>query len=368
MGHDVYTVIGGGNGGQAAAADMALQGRTVRLYEFPEFAANLDAVRASKTITIKGDVEGVATLDLVTTDLAEAVRGADVIMVATQALAHERTAQQLAPLIEPHQVIVLNPGSTGGALKFARVFREAGLTELPVLVELGTLTYGCRAKDGVVDCPVKVRRVLYGALPAPAIADIGPELQSLFPGLVRAESVLEAGLTNANPVIHPPITLLNGARFEQEGEQNFFYADCVSPSVARLIEKLDTERMALLTALGYAAVPDPVNSVEQGYAASADYYECYANGPGFSKFRAPDTLDHRYVHEDMGLGLVLYQKLGEVLGVPTPASDSFVRIGRTLSGVDYYQTNGDILAVLGIEGLDRQALAAYLESGVHPGT
>ena len=67
MGYDVYAVIGGGNGGQASAADMALQGRKVRLYEFPEYAANLDAVKESRRITIHGDVEGEAELELVTT-------------------------------------------------------------------------------------------------------------------------------------------------------------------------------------------------------------------------------------------------------------------------------------------------------------
>lgn len=366
MGQLVYAIVGGGNGGQASAVDLALQGRTVRLYEFPEFAANLDSIRDTKHLTIHGAVEGEATLEAVTTDLAAAVTGADVIMVATQALAHERAARELAPLVTPDQWIVLNPGSTGGALKFARVFREAGLESMPVLVEFATLTYGCRAKDGVVDCPVKAGRVLYGTMPSAAIEEVGPELEPVFPGLVRASTVLEAGLNNANPVIHPPITLLNGARFEREGEKIFFYADCVSPTVAELIEKLDLERMAILTALGYPSQPDPVTSVEQGYAASTEYLACYRDGPGFSTFRAPNTLDHRYVHEDMGLGLVLYTKLGAVLGVETPVSEAFVRMGGALSGIDYFEKNGDILSVLGIAGLRGDALAAYLASGVHP--
>ena len=98
-----------------------------------------------------------------------------------------------------------------------------------------------------------------------------PELEALYPGLVRTGSVLEAGLNNANPVIHPPITILNGARIENEGDSTFFYKDGVSPAVARLIQKLDEERMALLRALGYQAQPDPVTSVQQGYARSTDY-------------------------------------------------------------------------------------------------
>jgi opine dehydrogenase len=363
----VWAVLGGGNGGKASAADLAIQGRTVRLFEFPEFGANLAALLEDPTLKVRGAVTGETRLDLVTTDLAAAVEGADWIMVATQALAHERAARELAPLVRPDQIIVLNPGSTGGALRFARVFRELGIRDPPVLVEFGTLTYGCRAAGAEIDCAVKVGRVLYGTLPAAALGAVAPELESLFPGLVRASSVLEAGLTNANPVIHPPITLLNGASFETKGDQLHFYGDGVSPTVARLIEQLDGERMSLLEALGYPALPDPANSVMQGYAASDDYYECYADGPGFAAFTAPNTLDVRYIHEDIGLGLVLYCKLGEVLGVGTPVSDAFVRMGRAISGIDYFERNGDILERLGIAGLDPGALAAYLESGDHPG-
>lgn len=363
----VWAVIGAGNGGKTSAADLAIQGRRVRLFEFPEFSANLDAVREDRLLRARGAVSGEATLDLVTTELGEAVGGADWIMVATQALTHERAAAELAPLVRPDQPIVLNPGSTGGALRFARVFREAGMAAMPVLVEFGTLAYGCRAGGAEVECALKSGRVLWGTLPSAAIETVAPELESLFPGIVRAATVLEAGLSNANPVIHPPITLLNGAAFETRGAELLFYGDGVSPTVAALIEKLDGERMALLNALGYPALPDPANSVAQGYATSDDYYECYAKGPGFSKFRAPSTLDSRYIHEDIGLGLVLYCKLGEALGVETPTADAFVRMGRALSGIDYYVENGDVLQRLGIDGLDREALAAYLETGRHPG-
>lgn len=79
------------------------------------------------------------------------------------------------------------------------------------------------------------------------------------------KSVLQAGLGNGNPVIHPPISLLNGARFENEGAKMFFYADGVSPTVAALIKKLDEERMALCKAMGYEPVSDPVFSAMQGY-------------------------------------------------------------------------------------------------------
>ena len=218
-------------------------------------------------------------------------------------------------------------------------------------------------KESTVEIAVKVNRVVYGTLPASDIDGIAGELETLYPGLCRAASVLEAGLNNANPVIHPPIAILNAARIENEGDSMFFYGDGVSPSVARLIQKLDEERMALLRALGYPAQPDPVTSVEQGYASSTDYYECYKKGPGFSAFRNPNTLDNRYFHEDIGISMVMFCSLGKLLGVPTPTCEAVVKMGEVLMEEAYSSKGLRTVESLELSGLDHRGLKDYLETG-----
>jgi opine dehydrogenase len=360
------TIVGAGNGGKAAAADLTLQGKRVRLFEFPEYRDNVEEIIKTHSLKATGAVAGQATLELVTCNLAEALEGADTVMVCTQALAHDRVAHELAPLIRPEHLVILNPGSTGGSLHFARVFREFGLKKLPTFVEMSTLTYGCRAKRAMVDVPVKVKRVAYGTMPTAAMAHVGPELERLYPGLVRTASVFEAGLNNANPIIHPPIAILNAARIEIEGDNMFFYRDGVSPSVALLIRKLDEERMALLRAMGYPSQPDTVTSMEQGYASSTDYYECYRHGPGFQDFRFPNTLDNRYFHEDIGMGLVMLCSLGKLLGVPTPTCRGMVYMGEILSGIDYFGQAMRTLKTLGLGGLSVNELKSFLETGEMP--
>jgi hypothetical protein len=81
-------------------------------------------------------------------------------MICTQALAHDRAARELAKSIKPSNLIILNPGSTGGFLLFAQVFREAGFDKLPTFVETSTLIYGCRATEYKVEAPVKLNRVI----------------------------------------------------------------------------------------------------------------------------------------------------------------------------------------------------------------
>jgi len=356
-------VIGAGNGGRAAAADLALQGKRVRLFEFPDYRGSIAGVMATSSIAAQGAVEGVAELDLVTCDMGEAVEGADLIMVCTQAGAHSRAARELAPLVEPDCVVMLNPGSCGGSLLLAHVFRQAGVSPVPVLAETSTLTYGCRGGDGTVTIYLKVARVVYGTLPATAASNVGPVLESMYPGLVRGASVLEAGLNNANPVIHPPITILNAARIEKQGRDMLFYADGLSPTVARVIEQLDRERMALLRALGYPAQSDPETSVQQGYATSTGYLECYSQGEVFRQLRSPGTLDNRYLHEDVGIGLLMFSSLGTLLRVPTPTCDAIIQMAGAIAGRDYAAEGGRTLDALGIGDLSVDALKAYLETG-----
>jgi len=356
-------ILGAGNGGKASAADLALQGKKVRLFEFPEYRSGVEGLMRSRRLTATGAINGEANLERVTCDLAEAVNGADTVMVCTQALAHERVARELAPLVRPKQLVILNPGSTGGALLFAHVFRQAGIKKMPALVETSTLTYGCRAKGETVDIKLKVSRVLYGVLPADATETVGPMIEALYPGMVRGASVLEAGLNNANPVIHPPIAILNAARIEKEGPKMLFYRDGVSPTAARIIQQLDNERMALLRSLGYPAQPDPVTSVQQGYAESTDYLECYSQGSGYCGFPSPDTLDHRYFHEDIGIGLVMFCSLRKMLAVPMPACEAVVRMGSIISGIDYFAQGTRTMKALGLDGLSLEELKSYLQTG-----
>jgi len=101
---DYLASIGARNGGKAAAVDLASQGKHVPLFEFPEFNGNLEEVLRDKALTVTGAVTGRMTLDRVTCNLPEALEGSYMVMICTQALSHDRTAQELKPLIRPEQI------------------------------------------------------------------------------------------------------------------------------------------------------------------------------------------------------------------------------------------------------------------------
>src|SRR5262245_2935922 len=100
-------VLGAGHGGCAAAADLTLRGFDVRLHARNE--ARLAPLRARGGIEARGVQQGFAPLALMTTDLGEAIAGADLIMLVVPAVGHGYYASTLAPLIDESRPILLNP-------------------------------------------------------------------------------------------------------------------------------------------------------------------------------------------------------------------------------------------------------------------
>jgi opine dehydrogenase len=77
----------------------------------------------------------------------------------------------------------------------------------------------------------------------------------------------------------------------------------------------------------------------------------------------PKDLDHRYLHEDVGWGLVPWTELGRMREVPTPLMEALITVGGALSGRDY-RAEGLTLQRLGLANLGFDQLEAYLRDGV----
>ena len=115
---------GRGHGAHATAADLALAGHAVRLWR--RTGAELEALRAAGGLTLIAEGRrGKAVLDRVTADLAEAIAGADVIVIPLPATSHEDVARRLAPLLTGKELLLLTPG-TFGAFVMAREIARAG--------------------------------------------------------------------------------------------------------------------------------------------------------------------------------------------------------------------------------------------------
>ncbi len=344
-----FCVLGAGPGGMAMAGHLALMGRRVNL--FTRNAERLAPVIARGGVDVTGEINGFAKLDVVTTDAEKAIEHAEVLMVVVPATAHRSIAQLIGPYIRDGQIILLNPGRTGGALEFAQVLRTVNSGVRPYLAEAQTLLYASRLTNpGQVHIYGIKNSVALAALPAYQTADILPIIRSALPQFVPGDNVLKTGLDNIGAIFHPAITLLNCARIEDTKGDFQFYLEGVTPAVATILETIDQERVAVAAALGIRA-----NTAREWLylaynAAGKTLIEAMRANPGYRGIKAASTVYHRYISEDVPASLVPLASIGEMLGVHTPAMKSVIYLASVMHGVDYW-TNGRTVEKLGIAGM-----------------
>lgn len=360
-------VLGAGNGGLASAADLTLRGFDVRL--FSRSSAAVNPVREAGGIRLDGAAgAGHASVPVVTTELGAAITGADLVMLTVPATAITAYAAELATVLTPGQSVLLNPGGTGGALALAHGLRRHGFPGGVAIGETATLTYACRRQG-----PAQVRisnvapSVPFAALPGKVGDELASLVSRLYPAIHLRPTVLHTGLVNINAVEHPPQALLNSGWIEHTGGDFYFYREGTTPAVGRVIDQVDAERLAIAEAMGVSVESFPEAFHHAGYttadaAATGSAYACLQASEANWWFAAPDTLDHRYVHEDVGHGLVPWSGWAALAGVATPVINSLITIASTVSGVDY-ATQGLTTETMGIAGVPGPDLHEFLETG-----
>lgn len=342
-------ILGAGNGAHAFAGDLALRGYAVRLYN--KFENEITVLQNARSVTCEGVIEGVGALELVTTDIAPVIADADFIFVVVPANAHAFMAEACAPHLRDDQVIILNPGRTGGALEFRNILRERSVTARVVVAEAQTLLYTCRISGPArVRISMVKREVTLAALPARDTARVLERLHPLFPQFVAANDVLETGLDNIGAMFHPPTTILSVGRIES-GAPFEFYRD-MTPSIARFIETMDAERLAVARAFSVRA-----QSASEWLARSYDgitgdtLYERIQSNAAYRGIAAPRSIDTRYIWEDVPTGLVPMVALGHIAQMPMPACEGLINVACALVGRDFW-SEGRNARRLGIEGMD----------------
>jgi opine dehydrogenase len=361
-------VLGAGNGGCAAAADLGMRAYRVRLYN--RSASRISTITELGGLNLVGAAgEGFVPLPVVTTDLAEAVSGADLVMLAVPISTLPFFAERLARLLEPDQVLFLNPGHMGGGLFMAHeLHRLTGRTDVR-LCETSTLTYACRMRDRVtVNVMARMTNLPFATFPTRNQAELYELVVPLYPDLVQASNVLETGFMDINAVEHPPQIVCNAGWLEHTKGDYLFYYEGTTPSVGRVIDVVDGERMAVAEAAGVRTKPFAQMFHEMGYttAQAAEVGSAHAalqeSAPN-RWVKGPPSLDHRYLHEDIGWGLVPWSEMGRAYGVPTPTMDALIVLGGVLNGRNY-RTEGLTLQRLGLASVTAEDLERYLHDGI----
>lgn len=357
-------VLGGGNGSFAAAGDFTLAGHEVRLWRrTPEDVARHRAAGGAITV-IDASGRRRAELALITSDIAEAARGAELILCPAPAFAQADIAALLAPHLNDGQMVFLPPGTFGSYL-FASTARAAGNRASVMFAETGTLPWLARKPDPYeVRISTRAARLPTGVFPQRRAAEALAVISQAFPGVIEpCGDVLSGALMNAGCIIHPPLIVMNAGPIEHFPRWDI-HKEGTQPAIRRVTDRLDAERIAVRAALGYGAPHFPLahhynqegelwmygRRAHDKLTASGDWHEHL------------DLLSHRYMMEDTRLGLSFLCSAAALAGVAAPLAEAFLSIGGAMTEMDF-RAEGRTLASLGLGDLDRIALQALLQDG-----
>jgi len=360
-----YAVLGAGHGGKAMAAHLALMGADVALWNRTFDHISVIKLRGGIELdSAEGGPHGFGKLSLVTSDMAEAIRHAQVIMVVLPSSAHADIAKAVAPYLRDGQVIVLHPGRTLGAIEFVKVMRASGCAADVTVAEAETFIYASRS-DGPAQARIfRIKEAVpLAALPSKRNAQVLEAIRSAYPQFIDGVDVLHTGLNNMGAIFHPALTLLNAGWIEHTHGDYQFYIDGVTPSVARVLEVLDRERVTVASSVGIRARTS-LEWLKLAYDTDGtDLHEAIQNQPGYYGIKAPTTLNHRYIFEDVPMSLVPMASLGMRYGVSVRGMESIIRLGSFIHKTDYWR-RGRTVERLGLEQWSVSELNRFVQEGV----
>lgn len=329
------TVIGGGPVGLTYCALLQQGGHSVRLWS----QTHPDGLNQRFDGTFSGDhvIPGAGSLE-------DAVKDADVVLLARCAQGMQDVLDRLAPILDGQTVIFsaeLSFGSIYLAHALSRSQARAGI------VSWSTTVATAQRRDGIVRVGT-VRDVIDMAVSGGMDAQDGLRLcQALFGDRFRLKSSPALiGMSNLNPPIHLANSLANLTRIERaEDWENY---QCITPVVGRMIEALDTERLALAGRFGFE-VRDVFDhymmtfpGIRRG-SVSEMAQQVYERAPGTM---GPRSLETRYITEDVPFGLIPLCELGRRCGVPMPLHEAAIGTLSTYLGRDFRAQNGMLETVV----------------------
>jgi opine dehydrogenase len=360
-----YTVVGAGHGGKAMAAHLSLMGCKVTL--FNRTFDHIEAIHKRGGLDLEGSEggpRGFAQLSLVTSDMQQALALAQVVMVVVPSSAHAEVARRMAPYLKNGQIIILHPGRTCGAIEVRKVLRDEGCQAQVIVAEAETFIYASRS-DGPAQARIfRIKEAVpLAALPATDTQCVLEAICPAYPQFIDGMNVLHTGLNNMGAIFHPGLTILNSGWIEATHGDFQFYIDGVTPSTARVLEVLDRERVTVASALGIRA-RTAMDWLQMAYNTTGDdLNEAIHNQPGYYGIKAPSTMNHRYIFEEIPMSLVPIASLGQHYGVSVRGMDALIRLACLIHRTDYWR-RGRTLDKLGVGRLSVSELTRYVQEGV----
>lgn len=321
-------IIGAGSGGRAFAAYLAKKQFRVNLgVRTPK---NHKCIFKKCAIKSEGAINGEFALNLVSTDYKEVVKDCKLILIVTPATAQKEIIKAIAEILEPGQIVLLNPGRTWGAIQAYNIISQINTSNQIYVGETQTLLFTCRKTEDYGVNIIKIKNeVNYCFYPEISNSFVKDYLGSAIPELKPVNDIRITSLNNIGAMVHPATVLLNTGSILRKSPFKFYREGTMNP-LADVVEALDKERCQILEMLDVDGM-SLLEWFESVYGVKADKIEdAFQTVPSYKNIGAPDKLNMRYLTEDVPTGLVALSSIGHYLDLEMEVCDSLICLADSL--------------------------------------
>jgi opine dehydrogenase len=354
-----FTIIGCGNSGLIHAAKLMEAGwevcllKTSRTYNDDFF----NVIQQEGGYNVKDETNGgnrfFVRPAFATRDVKKAVEFGDVLMVMTTTLQQEFVAQLIAPYVRDGQIIILVPGYMGGLIFKKYIDKDVTYSEWE------TTAFNGRIVDSMyVRITFYNPRNAISTLPASRAQKVVEIMSKCFANTkYTRKHILESAMHNPNMIVHPIGILFSASRIEHSRGEFWMYKEAFTESVINVIKAFDVQKNKVLNAFG---------------CDSLDYFEAAKwrneenlNIDAMTVFRSfaessnkgPSFINHRYLNEDVPMGLGLFISLGKVVGVDTSIPEAIMTLSSSLLNTNLNVHARTIQYLLGEESVDVNSIS-----------
>ena len=345
-----FTIIGCGNSGLIHAAKLYEKGHEVALLKTSSTNGKFfDMIKLAKKYHVKDDTiqgrgrEFDVYPSIITRDVREAVEFGDIIMVMTTTLQHEFVAELISPFVRDGQIIVLVPGYMGSLIFKKHIKKHV------IYSEWETTAYNGRIVNSeYVRISFYNPRNAISVLPLSETKTVLDILSQCFDNTkYTRKHILESAFHNPNMIVHPIGILFSASRIEYSNGEFWMYREAFTPSVVNVIKAFDVEKNKVLQAFGC----EPLDYFEAAKWRNEEdlsidamtVFRSFAD----SSNKGPSFINHRYLLEDVPMGLGLYVSVGKLVGVDTSIQEGIMSLASALLSKDLKSHTRSIQYLLG---------------------
>ncbi|PFH60605.1 hypothetical protein XA68_10661 [Ophiocordyceps unilateralis] len=338
------TIMGAGTSGLAFAVDCIRRGFAVLVYTHKHHRRTMDAVTKSGHLTVKGIFEDRVKIDF-TTNPREATEFSNILVMSIRGDAHVDIWPEFQGIDLRSHIIVFIPGSCyerqiPGNIKFDGIFQA-------ISNPIGAIPAD---KDDAID--------IAGKKACLTVSGTNRRYNRMVETLLGtkvdwAHNEMDIVTQQPSGIFHPPMMIGNADRI-LSGQDFLIYDQGLTSDVINMIGEIDSVRCNIREAMGYPMI-GPVQALNKMYGQNYRDIEHFRQQTTVHKrVKAPKSMRHRFLVEDVHSHWVLWYEMAELLGIDASPLRKGIEKAAELAGQNFFET-GVTLQKLGLGKCSREA-------------